>query len=74
MVIETRKLNFTGWKTTLGGVVVAVLLALSSYLQQGHKFDVKDPMLWAAVAVAVKGYFTADAPAKGGSTPPAPSS
>jgi len=69
MVLDTSKLFSGSWKTTVGGLVVAVFIGLSSYLSDGHTLNYKDPLLWAAVGVAVKGFFEKDGNVTGGTTP-----
>ena len=59
MVIDTNKV-LNGYKTTVLGLLQAALVGLFAYIQAGHKLDLKDPLLWAAVVIAVKGYYTAD--------------
>jgi hypothetical protein len=66
MVIDTSKVNFGSWKTTLGGFVSGGLLFISSYLSNGHTINIHDPKFWGAFVVAAWGYVQKDSGVTGG--------
>ena len=68
MVIDTSKVNFGSWKTTLSGCVTGGLLFLQSWVANGKTLNFHDPMLLVGLAVAVFGIVAKDGDKTGGTS------
>lgn len=57
------------WRAQIPGILASIGLFLTSYVQQGHRIDFKDPLFWAAVFAAISAYWGKAKNVTGGITP-----
>ena len=63
-----NKILGASWKTTLTGLVSAVLLFLQSWYSNNHSVNWKDPALMIGLGFAVLGFFSKATGVTGGKT------